>query len=516
MSAHRLHTLGAALIIAAAAFAVYGQTLKNGFVYDDNHIILANIWVTDFKYVPEILTSSTIFADPLRSASNTYRPFLFILFAIEHFLFGFNALGFHLLNVILHALNGILVFAAASFLLSESNANIVEARDRRSYAVFHNLFPPLLAGLVFVLHPVNSEVANWVSATAELSFTFLFLIAFYLYVRGGRVRLGLSIACFFSALLFKEPAIVLPALLAAYDIIRKGRAAVRCIKAYILFGVAASIYMVIRTAAVGGIVHQKKIVFSFYETVINIFPLIAHYLSKLLYPAGLNVLYEFHPAHAITDPRALAGILAAAVFAYLIFIWRDKVVSTALVLAALPILPVLYIPALSSAAVADRYLYLPSAGFALIIAYAARRFLSPGIGSSGGGFKAAAALFISAALLFSYSAADLKRSLAWRSDYTLWADTLEKSPRNPNAHYNFAWSSQGRGDVKSAIVHYKEAIRLAPAGAADAHYNLGIIYTNQFMLDEALSEFQETLSLNPGYADAKEGMNKALMLKNQD
>jgi len=100
----------------------------------------------------------------------------------------------------------------------------------------------------------------------------------------------------------------------------------------------------------------------------------------------------------------------------------------------------------------------------------------------------------------------------WRSDYTLWADTVKRSPNNPNAHYNLAWASQARGELALAEAHYRETIRL-DAGAADAHFNIGIIYAGMGMYDKAAAEFTEALRINPGYESAGRELERVRRLK---
>ena len=492
-----------ALVIVAAVFAVYAQTLQNGFVYDDNHIILANEWIRDLARIPDILTSSTLFADPARSASNTYRPLLFLVFMAEQFVFGLESpWGFHLVNVSLLALNGLLLYGITSMLF---------AKDEEEHASGYGFLPPLLASLVFTLHTINSEVANWASAQAELLFTALFLSAFWIYTKGPQEAVGratVSALVYFLALLVKETAIILPALLFAFDLIHDGRRIFKRAFNYAIFFGAAVLYMAIRTYAVGALVHEKKIAFSAFEAFINIFPLITHYLSKLVYPSGLSIIYEFYPARSFGDPRVIAGMIIVTAFVLALIFVRHRPIRLAIVWTALPLLPVLYIPALSTSATADRYLYLPTAGFAIIIASVALRALK-----RPGAIRLVAVSACSLALVSSYAVASFKRSVVWREDYTLWADALEKSPRSAHVHYNFAWSSLAKGDARSAIEHYRESIRLSPEGAADAHYNLGLIYTDQYIFDEAVSEFLAALELKPDFAMAAEALARARALK---
>ncbi|MBI4949940.1 MAG: tetratricopeptide repeat protein [Deltaproteobacteria bacterium] len=515
-----------ALVVVAAVFAVYAQTLQNGFVYDDNHIILANEWIRDLARIPDILTSSTIFADPARSASNTYRPLLFLVFMAEQFVFGLESpWGFHLVNVSLLALNGCLLYGIASMLF---------AKDEEGHASGYGFLPPLLASLVFTLHTINSEAANWASAQAELLFTALFLAAFWIYTKGGREAVGrvaVSVLVYFLALLVKETAIILPALLFAFDLIHDGRRIFKRAFNYAIFFGAAVVYMAIRTYAVGGVIQHRQAPLTGVELVINIFPLVFQYAWKLVYPTGLSALYELHAIKSF-DLNAAAGIAVTAAFvaAFVVF-RRRRAVFLGLIMMGLPLLPVLYIPALSTSASADRYMYLPTAGFGIIVGCIVEAVFR-------GKLKAAFSVAIIAVMIAvtaAYAFASFERVAVWRDDFALWSDTVRKSPGSryahynlalayqdrgdldnaivefkaaikaapgyEDAHYNLAWCYQSKGDSINAAVHYREVLRLDP-GSADAHYNLGLIYRGESFFDEAAFEFREALRLKPGYAEA--------------
>ncbi len=514
---NHIYALAAVAAIVAATFAVYFTALSNGFVYDDNQVLLANPWVTDIGRLKDILTSSVMSFREGSPTSNTYRPEVYILWMGLYHMAGFSPVFFHFVNIALHAVNAVLVFAIARVLFTKQDSvGVIMDGQKRALA---GVAAPLLAAMVFALHTVNSEVVNWVSAQAELSFALFVLLALYIYMRPSRRKglftLVLSAAFFFFGLLSKETAMAFIPLAVAYDISAGGLAGLRRgVRAYALFIATAAVYMAMRMNAIGGLMHHKQAQMSAYETVANVFPLVFEYFSKLAYPAGLNALYEFHPVHSLMDGRALAGIGAVVVFILAaLFFMRNRVVFNALALVAVPLLPVLYIPALSTAAFADRYMYLSSAGFAILLAAVVnrlfiRRAFWPGRRP---GPVVYVTLGLSAALLLSYSAASFRRSAAWRSDYTLWADTVAKSPNNPNAHYNLAWASQAGGEAKNAEAHYRETIRLDP-GAADAHFNIGIMYAGQSRYEEAAAEFAEALRINPGYEPARVELNKITRL----
>lgn len=463
--------------VAVIVIAVWAVSLGNGFVYDDHKYLVGNPWVKDAAFTGDIFSSSTAAFNPSDATSNTYRPMLYMLYMAEYLAFGLTPFYFHLVNILAHAVNAALVFfIAAAFLEKEGRASI---------------FPSLFAGLVFGLHTINAEAVNWVSASTELFFTLFVLAGFNLYLM--RASGVLSAPFFLVALLFKETAAALPLIIFIYDY-SKSRLLLRDRwKAYAFFIAAGFVYALMRFNAIGGVMHHKQADLSALEAFINIFPLVGAYFAKLAFPVNLSAIYEFHPARSVFDLRVIAG--AAVVLAFcgaLFFSRRRPAVFVGLSMMAIPLLPVLYVPALSSSAMADRYLYLPSAGLAIVLASFA---------SVLDGKAAKASVVLAVALLVAWAAGSVSRSQVWRSDYSLWADAARKAPNSPNAHYNYAWASHNAGDLREAVEHYRRAASLAPS--ADAHYNLGVIFMGQSMIDEADAEFRAALGIDPGFDGAR-------------
>lgn len=488
MSLSRGNAWASLSLIAAVNLLVWSWSLANGFVYDDNTILVNNPWVSDFGSLREVFTSSMMAFDPAQPPANTYRPMLYVVYMAEYALFGMKPLGFHALNVLLHTVNAVMVYWVASGLLSGGGKG--------------RALPAFVAALAFSLHTINSEAVNWVSAQAELLFTFFVLLAFLLHMKGpeGRLR-PLAALCFLAALLYKETAaaFLLIAILFDYG---SGNLA-RNWRAYVFYGAAVIIYAALRFNAVGGIMHHKQIEFGLYESFVNIFPLVLAYCGKLVYPGNLSAIYEFHPAMSLSDPRALSGVFIAAAFlAAFYFARRRPVFITGLAMLAVPLLPVLYVPALASSAMADRYLYLPSVGLAIILAASLSML-------DGRALKASMAVF--AAVIIAWAAGSAVRGQAWRSDLTLWQDAVKKAPNAPNAHYNYAWASHNAGRLNDAVEHYRLSARLLPS--ADAHFNIGVILMNQMMTDEAEAEFRAALSIDPAFNAARAKLIEVQRLK---
>ena len=199
------------LLPAAVLLLLIGIAYWNSFdaplVFDDLLTIQAN--------------SAVQFGDDLRPSIWATRPILYLTFAINHALHGQQIWGYHLVNFILHFLNGILVFLIARHIFSRFTASETETRTCA-----------LLAAAFFVVHPVQTEAVTYVSSRSELLSTAFYGLAVLSFVKRDERKIGflwslIVAALFLVGLLAKETVISLPAVLLAYDFLFLSGASVR-------------------------------------------------------------------------------------------------------------------------------------------------------------------------------------------------------------------------------------------------------------------------------------------------
>ena len=353
-------------ILLLVSFAVYFNALFDDFVYDDTSQIVDNPWIRDIRNIPRIFSNSVWSFLPGHFISNYYRPLMHVVYTFNYHAFGLKPWGFHLVNILFHCGVSVLVFVVIRRLLTEHRAT--------TSSVY--LSPPFIAAMLFASHPIHTEVVAWISALPDVAFTFFYLLSFYLYVRSKAVRSVsylFSAVCFAIATLFKEPALTLPVVLLAYDyLFRKERTHfLDYVKRYVPYLAIAVGYFALRIHALGEFAPKKNYVtLSAYEYVINVFPLFIQYLEKLLAPLNLNAFYVFHPIPSLFQLKGALSLMATLVFVvlFLIALRKNRVAFLGLLFVAVPLLPVLYIPALGENTFTDRYLYLPSVGYVLLLA----------------------------------------------------------------------------------------------------------------------------------------------------
>ena len=489
----------AVAVLCLVAVGAYLNTLQGDFVYDDHTQVRDNPWIRDARHLVDIFTTSVWQFESASSTSNYYRPLMHVWYLLAYQLFGPAPWGFHLINILLHAAVTVLVFLLTQELLRRT-------LPPGSLAAL----PAVAAALLFAVHPIHTEVVAWIAAVPELSYSFFLLLSLYLYLqaRAGRRGAGAaSVISFALAALSKEPALTLPFILFLSDhTIEPGQGPVpRLLRRYAPYLLVAAVYVALRWHALGGLVQQEPhIKLSAWGYLINVFPLFQQYLQKLVLPVDLNLFSVFHPLDSLLEPRGLLSLAVAVLYAggAVLACRRNRIVCFSMVMIVLPLLPALYIPALSVNVFSEHHLYLPSFGFALLFAYAFARLqaLRP---------KDTILLVAGTLALAAVSAAGtVSRNAVWRSELALYTDTLKKSPDAVEIRLNLGNVYADRGQVQEAMEQYRRTLELAP-GYAEARNNLGILYYDQRRFEEAVVEYRAALALKPSYAEAHNNLGNA-------
>jgi len=407
-----------------AAVAVYVNTLGAEFVWDDNVQIVNNPWVQELRHLPQA-ASSPVWAFKNTELTNYFRPIQMGAYNLLWVTSGGSPLAFHLANVLLHAL----VAAALALLVRRLGGD-----DRVA----------LGTALLFAVHPVNTESVAWIACLPELSYTLLVLVALLLHItswsadrRAARWwRVG-AVAAFALAVFAKETAltaVVLIGLLelwvrhAAHPGLSLPARLWRAIRPCLPYVVAVLVYAAVRLAVVGGVAPMQRGHLTAWEALLNAPSLVFHYLRTMLFPVALQAYHIFEPIRTGSAPQFLVALvgLAAVVAAVFLLARRRPLFAFAGALALVPLLPVLYVPALGASPFAERYAYLPSAGVCWLVAglvvLAADRLPA-------GRRRVATVAAVLAALALVGGVMSVARNRVWHDDERLARATLRVAPR---------------------------------------------------------------------------------------
>ncbi len=510
-------TFAVCVFLALAVWAVFGQTLHHEFVnYDDARYIYENRMVTGGLGLHGIVWTFTH-----AKGLDQWLPLTDISHMVDWQLYGSNAGGHHLTNVLLHAANAILLFLTLR---------------KMTGATWRSAF----AAAVFAIHPLRVESVAWVTERKDVLSGLFFMLTLWAYAgyarkQGARNRepgfessgafpfLGvpsywLALLFFALGLLSKSMLVTLPFVLLLLDYWPLNRLSPPVSGAPLRF----------RLNAWSGLVLEKTpfLLLSAASCVVTVltqqnamtalqsvtFPwragnaLVAYvdYLGQMLYPVGLAVLYP-HPGNHLSVLRVGLSALVLLLMSAVVMAGRRKhpclTVGWLWYLGML--VPVIGLLQVGEQARADRYTYLPQIGLYILAAWGAVELC--------GSWRQHRAVLGSAsgAILAGLLAGAHVQTGYWKNSVSLWTHTLACTPANPSAHSGLGMALASRGKLPEAIQQYDQAIQLEPDFPV-AHYNWGVALADQGKLDEAIQHYQRAVQLKPDYAEALNNLGNAL------
>ena len=485
--------LFAILAISALAFA---NALDGQFVYDDRFQILKNPTLNSLSNIPKMFVQGVW--QFLNEADKTavgpyYRPLFNIALIINRQLFGLEVFGWHLVSIALHLCVVFLVYCLArqwelSFEVSAASA------------------------LLFGLHPVHSESVAWVSALPDPLAAVFILSSLLLYERyyekGFRKPLDLyaSVVLALLAMLSKEIAVIYPVFLVAREVLGRPREniselATRIMRRTAPFFAANGLYLGMRYYVLGFLLHDepKSLGISFFQVLITIPSILLSYIRMLVAPFPLSVVYDNTYLESARDPRFWAPALVIIMVALSIYWIVRKSVPALLAFAFMIVfvVPVLNLKALipEESLLHDRYMYLPSIGFSILIAMGFD-WLSARFPEARKRVFVGATLVLGAVLLV----LTFYQNFSWQSELAMIDNASKVAPRWPFLqNYIGAYYTEQRR-FPEAERAYLATLEIDPK-YYDSHSNLGDIYREQGKLKDAEGCYLKAIEYGARYAD---------------
>jgi tetratricopeptide (TPR) repeat protein len=497
------------ITITVISVLIYYRALTAGFILDDYSQVLKNHVIRDLGRIPEVFLRSAWVFEGAPPTSNYYRPMLNLIYMFTYYFFGYQAWGYHLVNVLFHAGNAALVFLIMTKLTGRQADNL--AGQQMGNPVSALFSPPFIAALLFASHPVNTEAVTWVAGVSDVTLAFFYLLSFYLYIisRGIYSRYYvLSIIAFLLAILCKEPGLTLPGILILYDYAfgKKKVWSRDSLKNYAVYIFAVCGYFALRLNALGGLSPFKSVAkLSNVQYGINVFPIFAQYLYKLILPINLNFWHTYRPITSLVSREGILSLLAAAIFicCLIVSLKKNRVMFISLMLIATTLAPALYLKGIVGKLFSERYLYLPSVGFAIFLsALLVRR--KPGRSTVKTGLAIAFT-----GLIVIYSFGTISRNAAWKDEYSLFADTVKKSPNSVVPRLELGNALLLKGRLDEAIEQFNAALTMEP-NLYVIHHHLGLALAGKNRLYEAIEQYQVAINLNPGRPQIYEDLGRAL------
>ena len=482
------------LTITLLILLAYSNSFENSFHHDDNHSIIRNPFVKDPGIIPQFFVNPQM-GSGTYSETSGYRPLLMASLAFNYCLGGLNVFGYHVVNFFLHAFCAILVYFITLHIFRFTDP-AVDVNSLRYQLV------ALFTALVFGLHPVQTESVTYISGRSSSLTGLFFLASFFPYMQyslTGKIRyLVFSSLAYACALLVKEIALTLLPLLILFNFLfpQKGTFKNRCFP-FLPHLLLSSLYLIMRIHFFGSpLQFGSRPVRPLYDNLLSQSRAWVHYLGTLILPLNLNVDYDFSVSHSILEGQVLLSIFLLV--ALILLIWKlsksNRLVGFFALWFAITLLPTNGVIALEDL-VSDRWLYLSSVGYALLLALGVDWIFQKRVGPGGRAGKIVF-FFLCALLIELYGFSTILRNFTWDNDRSLWEDTVAKSPHKARPYDALGVALIGEGKLEEARQSLQRAVELAPQGG-QAYINLGLVYSKEGKIEEAIATYQKALPLNP-------------------
>lgn len=499
--------LAGAALIALLALLAWHNSFSAPFVFDDKINILENPSIRSLKPLSSVLS-----APP--GTGTAGRPLLNLSLAVNHAISGLSPASYHALNLLIHVMSGMALLGLLRRTFGSS----------RLSPLFGSRAPvlALIAALAWTLHPLTTESVTYVSQRAESMMGMFFLACLYCAARGFEKRpVNLWHAGAAAALVLgaasKEVIVAAPLLVLAWDAVFGQKKVMDALRRgwflYLgLLGGTAWLFFLVWLGGTAGANPLDHGVGRF-NYLVTQGGVILHYLRLSFFPVGQAFDYWDWDRSLTLAAYAKAALVGALAVLSIWGLAKRHPAGFAGAWFFLILAPTSSIMPLKCPAYEHR-MYLPLAALAALSAgglyWAARavggRF-PENIRKRGGLLGAV----IAALAILSLGGLTVLRNRDYRTEFVLWADTLEKRPGNLKAHLNMAQALESLGDLKGAVVHYKAGLAIDDyREQAGAHYNIGNIMARTGRRDEAESHYRKALLARPAFPEAL--VNLAVLL----
>jgi Flp pilus assembly protein TadD len=503
-------TLSICLALVLSTALVFGQVGNFDFVnYDDNEYVYKN------QHVQNGLTYDGVIWAFTTCDIGYWQPLTWLSLISDCQLFGPNPGPIHLVNVLLHLANTLLLFAVLKKMTG-------------------SLWPSAFVAAAFALHPMHVESVAWIAQRKDVLSTFLLLLtllAYTGYTKSPSVyRYIAALAAFALGLMAKPMLVTLPCLLLLLDYWPLNRfelpqplkisgpqspnstpaphrhstlyqIIIEKIPFFLLSAVSGVVTFLTQQA--GGIIVDIKSI-PLQDRVGNVFFSYAAYMGKMLWPKNLAVFYPFNAVRSIPFSQLLlyALLLVAVTYLVLRFGRTRKYLLVGWFWFVGTLIPVIGLVQFTGSSYADRFTYIPYIGLFIMIAWGLPELLSK---------CPYRKLILAVSMVIVLMAMGIRahRQVGfWNNSITLFSHALEVSQDNPLACYNLGNAYDDLGRHPEAIDAYKRAIKTKP-DHSDACYNLGNAYRSLGRYHEAIDAFKQAITIKPDFAYAYSNLGAA-------
>ncbi|UCG56129.1 MAG: glycosyltransferase family 39 protein [Phycisphaerales bacterium] len=506
---YRILTLSLCMALALGTFVVYSQVRNHNFIdFDDD------MYVTNNPHVKAGLTLEGLKWAITTNHAWNWHPLVWLTHMLDCQLFGTNPAGHHLVNVVYHIANTLLLFLLF----------------RRMTGDF---WPSAFLAALFALHPLHVESVAWVSERKDTLSTLFWLLTMWFYtgyVERPRFTTYLPVAISLAlGLMAKQMLVTLPFVLVLMDYWplrrfdlgptdqqrgrRRSRQAARKMslgKCFVeklpliaLSVIASGIILLIQSKAT--LVKQMPLVYRLGNAVVAY----VLYAGKMFWPVRLGILYP-HPGRDLPAWHVVAAVLLLLAISVTAVRFRQTyrwfIVGWLWYLGTL--VPVIGLVQVGLQQVADRYTYVPLIGLFIVVSWGPSRLLSRP--------RYAKPLLkaVAVAVLSLLSILTWRQLSYWRNSVALYEHTIAVTSNNDILHYNLGLLMLKEGRPDQTIHHWTEAIRILP-DQPTIHKRLATVLVSQGKIDRAIHHYRQALTYKPNDVQAQQALRHLLAARDK-
>ncbi len=487
-------------------FLIYSNTFQSPFVFDDKVRILDN---PDIRI--DELTINNLWNAAFGKQSPKSRPVGNISFALNYYFHQYELAGYHVVNIVIHIINGILLwlFLTKTFSLKSVRSKIIRGE-----------WVALFAAFLWLANPVQTQSVTYIVQRLNSMAAMFYLLSLLSYLNGRlttkkKMRwawlLGAALG-WLLALGCKQNTAILPFFILLYEWYFFQDLKVAWLKRnlkYFIIVLAVFIGVALlflgskpidRLTSISDFANQE---FTLAERVMTQFRVVIYYLSLIFFPhpSRLNLDYDFPLSVSLINPfttlLSLLGIVALIILAVCLA-KKQRLISFCIfwflgnLVIESSVIPI--------AIIFEHRLYLPSMLVGVVPVILFYRYLKPQW------LPAVISCFL--ILLCAYWT--FERNKVWRDNATLWADCVKKSPNKARPYSNLGVAQKLQNKTDEAVLNFRKALQLDP-DFASAHDNLGIVLDDQGKTDEAIEHFRRAIEINPKFVKAHNNLGVALL-----
>jgi tetratricopeptide (TPR) repeat protein len=495
------------VLLAVAVIFIYAETLSGPFIFDDRNNIRDNPHIRISQITWSGLTSAAV------DSPSHHRPVANISFALNYYMHGYNVVGFHAVNIIIHIISGILLY-----FLVQTTFRTPALQSRYERYKWISFF----SAAIWLFHPLQTQSVSYIVQRMNSLAAMFYILSFLCYAQlrvhpQDRRKWALLSGCILAGMLAlgtKENAATLPLFLLLYEWYFFRDLSLKWLKEHLAL-LAGLLLLTAIVALVFLGIHPLDKIWAGYafrnftpaQRLLTEMRVVIFYISLFFWPhpSRLNLDHDFALSHSLTDPiTTLFSMLAIVVLLVLAVVTakNQRLISFGILwfLGNLVIESSIF----GLEIIFEHRLYLPSMMFSLVVVVLVYRWVRPAWLKP----LILCTLTIVAAL-WTY-----ERNEVWGDRIAIWQDCIKKSPHKARPYNNLGAALADAGQYDKAIEQYHKALQINPY-YPNAYTNLGFALAKQGKVEQSITQFLKALELKPRDYETLSNLGVALLMQNR-